>query len=91
MSRVVTLVLGYGFLALGVVGLVLPFLQGVLFIVIGLLLLSREVPWARRVLDRLRGRYPRLGGVIARSDAWITRQARLARVRVGRLLRPAAR
>ncbi len=91
MSRIVTLVLGYAFLAFGVVGLVLPILQGVLFIVIGLLLLSREAPWARRALDRLRSRYPRLGGVIDRSDAWITRRARLARVRVGRLLRPASR
>jgi uncharacterized protein len=91
MSRIVTLVLGYSFLALGVVGLVLPFLQGVLFIVVGLLLLSREAAWARRVLDRLKSRHPRLGGMITRSDAWVTRQARLARVRVGRLLRPAVR
>ena len=91
MSRIVTLVLGYAFLVLGVVGLVLPFLQGVLFIVIGLLLLSREAPWARRMLDRVKRRYPRTGGMIARSDAWITRQARLARVRVGRWVRPMVR
>lgn len=91
MTRIVTLVLGYLFLALGVVGLVLPFLQGVLFIVVGLLLLSREAPWAKRALGRLKRRFPRLGGTITRTDVWITRRTRLARVRVGRWLRPAAR
>jgi uncharacterized membrane protein YbaN (DUF454 family) len=42
---------GFGLIALGVVGLFLPFLQGIAFIVLGLLLLSREYHWARRLLD----------------------------------------
>jgi len=42
---------GFALLVLGVVGLFLPFLQGIAFIVLGLLLLSREYHWARRLLD----------------------------------------
>jgi uncharacterized protein len=91
MSRIVRLVLGYAFLALGLVGLVLPILQGVLFTMVGLVLLSRDVPWARRALAWFASRYPRAGAVVARSDAWITRRGRLARVRIGRWLRPAVR
>lgn len=45
------IVLGVGCLALGVVGLFLPFLQGILFLVIGLTLLSSESEWARHILD----------------------------------------
>ncbi|MGK5643492.1 PGPGW domain-containing protein, partial [Streptomyces sp. URMC 126] len=50
MTRIVTLVLGYSFLVLGVLGLVLPFLQGFLFIFIGLILLSKHASWANRSL-----------------------------------------
>ena len=42
---------GFALLVLGVIGLFLPFLQGIAFIVLGLLLLSREYHWARRLLD----------------------------------------
>jgi len=45
-------------LGLGVVGLFLPFLQGVLFMLAGLALLSSESRRLRRLLDRLRQRYP---------------------------------
>lgn len=71
--HMVMLCLGYGFLVLGLLGLVLPILQGVLFLVIGLLILARHAPWARRILDELRRRYPRLDSVIERADGWITR------------------
>lgn len=52
------LALGYAFLVLGVVGLVLPILQGVLFLTVGLLILSKHAPWAERLLGRLKSRYP---------------------------------
>ncbi len=60
-GRWIATVLGYAFLLLGILGLVLPFLQGILFLVVGLLLLSRSTPWAERVLARLRARYPQAG------------------------------
>ncbi len=58
------LVLGYGFLGSGRLRpLVLPFLQGFLFIFIGLLILAKYAPWAERLLDRLETRYPKFGKV----------------------------
>ena len=54
------LILGFGwsFIVLGVLGLFLPVLQGILFLLIGFILLSRESEWAQRQLDKLRTRYP---------------------------------
>jgi uncharacterized membrane protein YbaN (DUF454 family) len=75
--RVMMLGLGYGFLALGVLGLFLPFLQGVLFIVVGLLILGRHAHWAGRALDRLRRAHPRAAAMIGQAEAiadrWIHR------------------
>ena len=66
--------LGYAFLVLGVVGLVLPFLQGFLFLAIGLVILARYATWAKRLLERLRERYPKAGHLIdsaeTKSEAW---------------------
>ena len=77
MRHVMLLGVGYGFLGLGVVGLFLPFLQGILFIVIGLVILSHHALWARRALVMFRRRYPRAGRVIRdaelRARQWISR------------------
>lgn len=63
-KRLIIIVTGWAFLALGIVGLFLPFLQGILFILIGLIILSKEYHWAGRLLARARTRFPKL-------DAWI--------------------
>ena len=74
MRTIVLQLAGYSFLALGVVGLVLPVLQGFLFLAIGLVILAKTAPWAERLLQRLRERYPRAGQFIdqaeSRTDAW---------------------
>lgn len=57
-KRLVIWWLGWAFVVLGIVGLVLPILQGILFLLIGLSLLSQQSPWAARVLRRLRERFP---------------------------------
>jgi len=49
---------GWPLLFLGVVGLALPFLQGILFIVVALTILAPEVPALRRLVAALRSRYP---------------------------------
>ena len=56
--RVLTLTLGWLCILLGVVGLFLPLLQGVLLILLGLYLLSRESTIAKGWLNRLRARFP---------------------------------
>ncbi len=58
--RIVVYVSGWSLLGLGIVGLFLPALQGILFILMGLLVLSRESQWARSLLTRLRERFPRV-------------------------------
>ncbi|MEK0082565.1 PGPGW domain-containing protein [Benzoatithermus flavus] len=77
--------LGYGFLALGVLGLFLPILQGVLFIVIGLLILSRYTAWAERLLARLAERHPRLYLVIERAEVLLSGWRQAVAARLGRL------
>ncbi len=70
-GRVVRHVMGWGMLALGVAGLVLPVLQGWLFIAIGALILARDMPFFARLLDRIERRFPLLRHPIARARAWL--------------------
>jgi uncharacterized protein len=80
-------VLGYTFLVLGVLGLFLPFLQGFLFLFVGLIILSRHAPWARRLLDNIRSRHPKLDQGIAlaerKTHEWGERS--MARLRLWRV------
>jgi uncharacterized membrane protein YbaN (DUF454 family) len=88
MTRIVTLVLGYGFLVLGVLGLVLPFLQGFLFIFIGLILLSKHAAWANRALEYVRRRWPAMGRMIDKAEgmaeSWIDKGTNGVRRLLGR-------
>jgi len=65
--RLSRIALGGACLFLGVIGLFLPFLQGVLFLAIGLTLLSTESERARRLLEYLRGILHRRGGRMSPS------------------------
>lgn len=56
--RPVMQALGWGFVVLGLAGLVLPILQGVLFLLIGLAILGRHSPRMRLLRLRLRRRHP---------------------------------
>ena len=49
--------LGLGLIALGIVGLVLPGLQGILFILGGLAILSSHSAIARRLLETLKAKF----------------------------------
>ena len=52
--------LGWMFILLGIAGLVLPVLQGILFLAIGVLLLASVSYRVRRLLVALRRRHPKL-------------------------------
>ncbi|MGH9532917.1 MAG: PGPGW domain-containing protein [Terriglobales bacterium] len=67
LKRVLVLMVGWSFVLLGIAGLFLPILQGVLFILIGLFILSSEYVWAHHLLERLRVRYPRLSALAHRA------------------------
>jgi len=49
---------GWGLLSLGVVGLVLPFLQGFLFLALGLFVLRHQYLWAHRGMGWVTSRWP---------------------------------
>lgn len=71
--RLARLIGGWALLLLGVVGLFLPIVQGFLFLLAGLFILSREHPWAHNVLERLRKRFP----TVEREVLAATRRAKL--------------
>jgi hypothetical protein len=58
--RIAMLTIGWVLVGLGVIGLALPFLQGVLMILVGLAILSRESIWVRGHVSRYRSRHPEL-------------------------------
>jgi uncharacterized membrane protein YbaN (DUF454 family) len=57
--RYVILTLGWIFILLGILGLFLPILQGILFLCIGVLLLSSESARMRLMIMKLGRRYPK--------------------------------
>jgi uncharacterized membrane protein YbaN (DUF454 family) len=58
-KRILILSLGWMFIVLGILGLFLPVLQGILFLFIGIFLVSRESKTVHRQVEKLRKRYPR--------------------------------
>ena len=79
-KRVLVLIAGWSFILLGIAGLFLPFLQGVLFILVGLIILSSQYAWARLLLSKLRQRFPRIGrtadAATAKAATWLRRISR---------------
>lgn len=59
-KRWVWIATGWMFIVLGILGLFLPLLQGVLFLFIGLLILSSEYVWAHQLLQKFRAKFPRI-------------------------------
>ena len=51
-------IVGWPLLILGIAGLALPFLQGILFIVVALTLLAPEIPLFGRLIEALKKRFP---------------------------------
>jgi uncharacterized membrane protein YbaN (DUF454 family) len=57
-KKIGILIIGWIFIGLGILGLFLPILQGILFIVIGLAILSSRSALVRRFLRYIEQRYP---------------------------------
>lgn len=58
LKKIGMLIVGWAFVVLGIIGLFLPILQGMLFIIIGLSILSSRSERVRRLLKYLEERYP---------------------------------
>lgn len=50
---------GFALLILGLLGMVLPILQGLFLLALGLFVLRDQYSWAQRGMERLRQRWPR--------------------------------
>ncbi len=78
MKRIGVIVVGWSFILLGIAGLFLPILQGVLFLLIGLLILSTEYVWAHHLVQKLRARFPKLAVHLdqakVRAERWVRRK-----------------
>ena len=57
-KKILLLTLGWLFVFLGIAGLFLPLLQGILFIFIGLIVLSKESKTAKDILHQLKEKHP---------------------------------
>jgi uncharacterized membrane protein YbaN (DUF454 family) len=83
-KRIALLVAGWFCILLGIAGLFLPVLQGVLFLLIGLFILSSEYVWAHRLLHRLKERFPKIAAHFEhakqRAEKWIGRKPLVAPV-----------
>lgn len=87
MIRLASIGLGYSLVTLGVIGIIVPVLNGTVFLVFGLLILSRHTRWAASWLEWLKARNARLASLIGRGESWVDRgEAWIAR----RLKRPFA-
>jgi uncharacterized protein len=76
-KRIVVQIAGWSFILLGIVGLILPVLQGLLFILVGVIILSSQYAWARVLLAKLRKRFPKVGRLAdeaaAKATTWLKR------------------
>lgn len=73
LKRILVLSLATVFLLLGLAGLVLPVLQGWLFLAISALLFSMYSPAMRRWIDTHTVKYPKIHAFVGRAQTWTTR------------------
>jgi hypothetical protein len=80
--------LGWGFIVLGVLGCILPFLQGFLFLALGLFVLRDQYIWAANRWAWVAGRWPRavtrIEAMERSTDARVARWGAAARRTLGR-------
>jgi len=69
---------GWGLIGFGVLGIILPFLHGMIFLLLGVFMLRAQYVWANRALVPLQRRFPgmmaRMDGMEAKFVAWGRRQ-----------------
>jgi len=65
---------GVLFIVLGFVGLVLPFIQGLLFLAIGIILLSFSFPAVREARKRHSIKFPKIHDKIEELEEWLERK-----------------
>ncbi|MEK7106700.1 MAG: PGPGW domain-containing protein [Patescibacteria group bacterium] len=72
LKKILVQTAGVIFVILGILGLALPFLQGILFLVIGLALLSIASSETRKWIESHTARYPKIHSAAQKIEKWIT-------------------
>ncbi|OGC84632.1 hypothetical protein A3F55_03110 [Candidatus Adlerbacteria bacterium RIFCSPHIGHO2_12_FULL_53_18] len=72
-KRIIIFTIGVFLLLLGVVSLALPFLQGILFILVGLFLLSTFSPTMREWIEKHTRRFPKVHEAVLKVQQFISR------------------
>ncbi len=70
-KKVLVLTLGIAFIILGILGLFLPFLQGILFLLIGFMLLSLYFPNIRHHIQKHAQKSPHAFSMVNKAEKWI--------------------
>ncbi len=73
MKKALVLVVGVVFILFGLLGLALPFLQGFLFLAIGVVLLSIGSSRIRGWVELRTRRYPRVHKFVEKTQKWVVR------------------
>ncbi|HUZ47773.1 MAG TPA: PGPGW domain-containing protein [Terriglobia bacterium] len=69
-NRSVVLLIGWGLILLGVLGLLLPILPGMVLLLAGVSVLSSEYVWAHKILQRLRDSFPKFSQRLREAETW---------------------
>ena len=72
-KRAIVFIIGLLLVFLGVLGLFLPFLQGILFIVLGLFLLSIFSPTLREAIERQTRKFPKVHAQVVKVQQFVDR------------------
>lgn len=72
-KKILILTMGFVFIILGLVGLVLPFLQGILFLIIGFLILSLYFPSIRHHIQKHAQKSPHALSIVNKAEKWIAK------------------
>jgi uncharacterized protein len=70
-KKISIIVAGVFFILLGLVGLALPFLQGFLFLAIGLVLLSISSTRIRGWIESHTRRFPKVHAAVEKLERWV--------------------
>lgn len=73
-KRILLDIFGWFFLVVGTIGIFLPILQGVVFLILGAYFLSLHSPWFHNKLHALKQRYPSVAKPLERADTWVRKQ-----------------
>ncbi|MFA6353512.1 MAG: hypothetical protein WCW93_01110 [Candidatus Paceibacterota bacterium] len=70
-KKTFVLIIGISFILLGFLGLVVPLLQGILFLIIGFMILSLYFPAIRLLIHKHAQKSPHVFPLVEKAEKWI--------------------